>query len=95
MPAKIAEIQATLDIYAPDILALAETHHVEDPPEIEGYTFHGRVTDSTNKSGAGLLIKQAACEIKLCELTHPDPGTNSRIVAATYNNTFFIEAYAP
>ena len=57
MPAKIAEIQATLDIYAPDVLAFAETHHVEDPPELEGYTFYGRATDSTHKSGTGLLIK--------------------------------------
>ena len=79
MAAKIAEIQTSLDIYAPDILALAETHHVDDPPEIEGYTFHGRTTDSTHKSGTGLLIKHAACEIKTCELTHQDPGINSRI----------------
>ena len=34
MPAKMAELQATLDILAPDVLALAETHYMEDPPEI-------------------------------------------------------------
>ena len=34
MPAKMAEIQATLDIYGPDVLALAETHHMEEPPEV-------------------------------------------------------------
>ena len=34
MPAKMAELQATLDIFAPEVLAIAETHHIEDPPEI-------------------------------------------------------------
>ena len=34
MPAKMAELQATLDILAPDVLEIAETHHTEEPPEI-------------------------------------------------------------
>ena len=95
MPAKMADLQATLDIYASDILAIAETHHIEDPPEINGYTFHGRPTDSTHKSGTGILLKQSNCDVQSCNLTHPDPGINSRITAVIYNNTFIIEAYAP
>ena len=61
MPAKMAELRTTLDIYAPDVIALAETHHIEEPPEISGYTFHGRITDSTHKSGTGILLKQSPC----------------------------------
>ena len=56
----MAEIQTTLDIYSPDILALAETHHTDTPTEIEGYIFVGSATDSHHKSGTGLLLKEGA-----------------------------------
>ena len=59
MDTKMAEIQATLDIYSPDILALAETHHTDTPTEIEGYKFVGSTTDSHHKSGTGLLLKES------------------------------------
>ena len=56
----MAEIQATLDIYSPDVLALAETHHTDTPTEIEGYIFVGSKTDSKHKAGTGLLLKEGA-----------------------------------
>ena len=56
----MAEIQATLDIYSPDVLALEEKHHTETPTEIMGYVFVGSITDSHHKSGTGLLLKEGA-----------------------------------
>ena len=60
MDTKMAEIQATLDIYSPDVLALAETHHTETPTEIIGYNFIGSATDSHHKSGTGLFLKESS-----------------------------------
>ena len=51
------ELLTEVDQYAPDIIGLSETHHINQPREIEGYTFQGSVGTSTSQSGTGMYIK--------------------------------------
>jgi len=43
--------------YEPDVIGLAETHHIESPREIEGYQFFGQKATTTSQSGTGFYVK--------------------------------------
>ena len=82
-------------MHQPDVIDLTETHHTEEPPEIENYTFVGTKAPATNKSGTGIYIKNYRGTSQRVQIAHKDPITSSRITAHIYNNMYLIEAYAP
>ena len=51
------QLEAEVEIHQPDIIGLTETHHVEDPKELQNYTFVATKAPATNKSGTGIYIK--------------------------------------
>ena len=89
------QLEMEVETHQPDIIGLTETHHVEEPRELNDYTFIGSKAPSTSKSVTGFYIKNFRGRSERVHIPFQDPVTEGRITAHIFNNMYLIEAYAP